>query len=374
MTLEKIESLGITETAPASVIKTPYLKKSVIQSLDPVLEGDRGVITNELRTGEENNGSYSHTTPNIPIEIVLEKIWTATESEGRFRGSTGEFYWLAVVSDGDEVVVQNSKSTGFGGEDGVLTGVDGKSWLPVDKVLLYRTPVDYEAGVSYPRSVSFGFRLIERDDEDEATRILNGLSPIAQAAVTAYTGNPEAAVYTDMAVKFVNGLLSLDSDDLVINGVRGLLGVAQHFRVGKFITIRTGNSVAGFSINPVNDHGDDFARYEINLPPQSSSSDSFTIEKAGQLSFLFRAVYYAFLGSQFRPVIKLVNSNTGEVLFEKRLGRRAMSSYNWSVEPGTYHFESFAPFGGRFSMMYAAYKPDLAIQESLNVSPAIIGG
>ena len=163
--------------------------------------------------------------------------------------------------------------------------------------------------------------------------------------------------------------MDLDADDLVINGSRGLLGVAQHYRVGKFITMRNGGSVAAFSINPLNDHGNDFARYEAKLPPGKSTSEGFVVPQDGRLSFLLRSRSLVSHISELRPTIKLVNNLTGEVVFEKHGSSRVLSSFNREVQAGEYHFENLAPLGANFSMMYSAYKTDLATKEDLVVVP-----
>lgn len=359
MIIEKIEKSTAVATTPTTVVKTPGLRVST----DPQSSDTTGTVSSPL-TSPLN-------IPGIPIEIVMERVWTATKSESG-RGKTGEFYWNAVISDGEEIILRDSKSTGFGGEDGILTKVEAHTWLPVQEVLLYRTPIDVQTQEAYPRSVSFSFRLIESDDSSEAEKIFKGLGNVAKVVVGALTKNPGAAVYTDYAVSFVNSLLSLDDDDLVISGTRGLLGTARHFRVGDFITMRTGNSVAGFSVIPLNDHGEDFFRYEVTVPAPGSKSESFSIPKAGSLSFLFRTYFPFFFPSQLRPSLKLVNSESGDIVFEKRFGKRSLSSYTRSVEKGEYHFECTSPMvGAKFSVMYAAYKQDLAVKDDLLVASSL---
>jgi len=227
-----------------------------LRQTDMAKLGARFVARDRLTTPQLKAGPTALSpAPDRPLIIILHDIYAAHSHEGIPRGKRGEFYWDSTVADGAEVIRCDSQK--LMGGDGIERNVASGSWLNVERVPLYSSNQAPKNG-----ALSLGFRLIESDDPDEAKRIFSGISSMAKPILEVFTGGP-AAVVTDAVVALVHALLALDEDDVAVAGIKGLLGCANHYEMGRFFSIvdkRYGDA-AVFSVAPA-ELDPDFILYE----------------------------------------------------------------------------------------------------------------
>ena len=60
-----------------------------------------------------SSGALTAKPPDIPIIIILEHVFVADTHEG-FGMGKGEFYWSAIIADGEKIYLNDSKKVGMG--------------------------------------------------------------------------------------------------------------------------------------------------------------------------------------------------------------------------------------------------------------------
>ena len=166
---------------------------------------------------------------NLGIRILLHGLYIGHHFDGWFRGNTGEFYWYSVVSDGNDLYVQDSRNIGFG-KNGILTGVESKSWINFDLLELFRSTKPPKRGYAH-----FSFTLMEDDNSDEAKAIFRAGASAAGKAASLFFGSSLAGA--EEGVKnFFERLVDIDESDHAIQAIRGLDRL-NNYRLGEFIRL-----------------------------------------------------------------------------------------------------------------------------------------
>ncbi|MEO0685539.1 MAG: hypothetical protein AAFY76_10985 [Cyanobacteria bacterium J06649_11] len=296
------------------------------------------------------------TFPQPSVNVLLNGIYLNHHFDGGTRGNTGEFYWFAIISDGDVVVTTSSKQVGMGGQDGIQSGVKSGSWLAIEDLNIFNTTKRNTTS----RSLSVGIRVVESDDSDEAKSVFKNLSIIAASVVTSFTGNPAIGTGTKQVVNLINSFLELDDDDLALGRVLGIHAF-QHYKVGKFLSLSGRNGTqAIISVIPVNKRKEEFFFKEKKLKalnyPKGDSTPIFEIKQKGQISCFRRQLT---IGSK----LELVNAKSRKTVRSSTQTRRRFSPYAiktfHNIVPGKYFLRVTSPpailLPGKLKYMFTAY-------------------
>jgi hypothetical protein len=161
-------------------------------------------------------------------------------------GGTGEFYFSSIATNGVDVHDVSSEKLGAGG---VFEKVAPGDWIDTESLLLWP---DVDGPSQKTEAITIGFRLLERDDDAVAKKILDGLSKASKAVLEAYTQNEAAKkgheAIIDLASLFI-GVYA--AHDVAIGSLVGLSGPFDNYQAGRFLRVRGHqNSFAVLSVVP----------------------------------------------------------------------------------------------------------------------------
>src|SRR5215213_6782092 len=112
------------------------------------------------------------------VEVNLHGFYAGHHFDGFLSGGTGEFYFSSIATNGVDVHDVSSQKLG-----GVFEKVAPGDWIDTKSLLLWPNT---DGASQTTESLTLSFRLLERDDDAVAKKILAGLSKAAEAALEQY--------------------------------------------------------------------------------------------------------------------------------------------------------------------------------------------
>lgn len=275
-----------------NVKKTSGIRQSL------TLKGSRyGTSTSALTAASgtapssPDTASALSTTSQEPLmRIMLHGIYVGHHFDGVTRGGTGEFYWYSSVADGNDLYVIDSRQSNQFGKNGILTGVNEKTWIDFGLLELFRSRKAPER-----KNTVFSFSLKESDDGDEAKAIFREAAGVARVVAEKFAGS-DLADAEKRAVNLFNAIIDADDDDDAIQGIKGL-DYLTNYDIGRFFRLEGKQhdnrpTFAICSVVPLVDPGgEDFAFYEeigLSVSPPKGKELIVNAPQDGYLSIMMR--------------------------------------------------------------------------------------
>lgn len=358
---------GATLTAVSGISVNSGIPGSLTMPSTSTLSGNSSSGTSSSGSPSSSNtgtttGSLSTGTVSTEaVNVILNGLFLNHHFDGGTRGSTGEFYFYTVVSDGVEMIIHTSKSAGMGGADGIQQNVASGTWLAVEDLNIFNI-VGRENRAT---SINVGVRVIETDNSDKVQAVFTELAKVGGTVASAIAGIPAIAPAGSKAVNAVNALIELDGDDLALGRVEGL-HYYENYRVGKFIVF-TGahNTKAVMSVIPTNKTAQDFLFREDTVTAGVNTSAQFRVSKLGQVAYFLQQ-------HGIGITVELVNADTGTTVKRWRTATNRYSAFGiktfHDVAPGNYYLKVTQPlfYPGKIKYMYTAYG---SVSEGLALRP-----
>ncbi len=253
------------------------------------------------------------------VEIRLHGLYAGHHFDGFLNGGTGEFYWIALTTNGNDVY--DITSINFGNQ-GVLEKVSPGEWIDFGSYLIWPDATG-QNGPAPTEAVTMSFTLLERDDDAVAKKVLAGLSKAAEAILESQgaAGQPGVAKGHEAILELAQLLIGVYAvHDHAIDKILALNGPADHYKVGRFVRL-TGeqNTYAILSVLP--DRTPDTADWgEVEVtgiasnygnPAKPAVELSTAANNQQRLVSMFVRPHFSLPGSGV-PGTKVTVSNTGD--------------------------------------------------------------
>ncbi len=155
-------------------------------------------------------------------QIWLHGFYLGHHYDGGFNGTTGEFFFSSVCTNGRELFDVSSLGVGGTG-NGTWEKVSKGRWIDTGALLLWPDPTLADQGRKAPTdALYFQLRLMERDDDAVAQKILRGLDEAYRPLVLAKADPAVAATY-QAAIELASQIIGIYGNaDVALSQLMGL--------------------------------------------------------------------------------------------------------------------------------------------------------
>lgn len=189
---------------------------------------DLGTHEQELQTSQ-----FAH------CRVYIHGIYAGAPFDDFLSGSTGEWYFTSLATDGKEIVGVGSKD--MGDENGRWVKVTSGSWLNTGDRLIWPSTENYNEvkDLGVPNgNIVIALNVMEDDDGELAKSILNKVGKISRAWLDQQApGNLAAGVTHDQILSLAQDVLDIyAADDRPVSESVGL-DQNTNYRIGRFIRV-----------------------------------------------------------------------------------------------------------------------------------------
>ncbi len=194
--------------------------------LENLVASDLATVARELRVYEP-----------FHVQIWLHGFYLGHHYEGGFNGTTGEFFFSSICTNGRELFDVSSLGAG-GTRKGAWEKVGKGTWIDTGALLLWPDPKLSDQDREVPTdALYFQLRLMERDDDGVANKILKGLNDAFKPLVLAQA-DPAVASSYQAAIELASQLIGVyANDDVALSQLVGLSGPMENYRAGRFVKL-----------------------------------------------------------------------------------------------------------------------------------------